>query len=411
VSRRARKFGIYGLSVLLMASVSIAVIPVVVSRAGAEIWAGVATAQSVAGFAAVLIAFGWGVTGPAAVAGADAGARGRYFAESVASRAWLFVFVTPVAVLIVGLVAPGEVLVNAVVAISLMLPSVGASWFFVGEGAPWRLLLLENLPRASGTVLGGFALVATRDPAMFAIIQGLGALVAVAISWRDVFDRYGVRPTFSPGAAAQRLSAQASGVVAAGTAALYVSLPLVAVASFAPGSTAVYALADKLEKFAISAFAPVLQIAQGYVPAADLGERVARARRAAALSVAIGCLAACGYILVMPLASTVLSGGVLRPSTSVTVPLGIVLGAVCVSAITGLACLTALGAVRQVAYSTVLGAAVGCPLIVGLGLTHGPVGIAWAAAISELLVAGYQLAALRRVLRRMPLPDRIVPDA
>lgn len=399
--RRGRMIGTYALSILLMATVSIGVIPIVVTRAGVDIWAGVATAQAIAGFSAVLVAFGWGVTGPAAVAVADADARGAYFADSVASRFWLFVIIAPIMLIAVKLLAPGDFLVDALVAISLLLPSLGASWFFVGERAPWRLLLIENMPRATGTALGALALALTGEPVWFGAVQALGAVGAVTLSWRDVLSRHRVRPALHPGPAFRRLASQASGVVAAGTAALYVNLPLVVVASLVPEATAIYALADKIQKFATTAYTPVLQIAQGYVPNADPEKRVKRARRATLVSFALGIVAAVAYILLMPLTSNVLSGGTLKPDTSLAVPLGIGLGAVCVSAITGLACLTAFGAVRQVAVSTVLGAVVGVPLIVLLGLTDGSLGIAWAVSVSEVLVVGYQLGALHRILRRV----------
>ena len=144
------KLGGFGGSVLLSGAVSIAVVPVVIAAAGPGPWAGVAIAQAIGSFVCVIVTFGWAVTGPAAVAGLSAGERGAYFRGSIASRTWLALAAAPVVVGLVLLVTPGDRLANVFAAFALMLPALGASWFFVGEGAPHsrpgssRTLLIES---------------------------------------------------------------------------------------------------------------------------------------------------------------------------------------------------------------------------------------------------------------------------
>jgi hypothetical protein len=100
-----------------------------------------------------------------------------------------------------------------------------------------------------------------------------------------------------------------------------------------------------------------------------------------------------------PLASTLLSAGALTVPIEISVPLGVAFVGVGTSAVVGYACLVAVGRVRALAVSTVIGAIVGAPLIVAFAMLGSLPLVAWAVAISELCVAGYQVAALLKALR------------
>ncbi|TFC08844.1 hypothetical protein [Cryobacterium sp. MDB2-33-2] len=394
-----RRIVSYSASVVLMTVINVAVIPTVIILAGTTAWAGIAVAQSVASFTGVIVAFGWGVTGPSEVAGLPQERRGQFFADSMASRLWLFILGTPAMAIVVSTTAPGNSIANILAAFALLLPALGASWFFVGEKSPWRLFFLENIPRATGTLIGTVVLFASGDIALFAAAQVVGAVICVLISWLNVSKRYpgfawhgGIRSSL------QRLRAQTAGVVTAGTSALYVNLPLVIVALFFPSATAPYAMADKLMKFVLSGYSPAVQIAQGYVPQSDSHRHRNRASLAAIVAGGMGLVMGLGYAIFAPQAVGLLSSDQVQITWAISIPLGLALAAIATSAIVGLACLTSLGALRQVATSTVLGAVVGIPLLLAAGVFSDPSGIAWATALSEIAVAVYQVIHFRRIL-------------
>lgn len=400
LARTLGRFGGFGSSLVLMSVVNLAVIPLVIAQAGATIWGGIAVAQSVAAFGAVVVAFGWGTTGPSEIAGMESGRRGQFYVNSIATRLWLLVFALPPVMLLVWFIAPGDSLSNAFAAIAILMPALGASWFFVGEKDPWRLLLLENVPRAVGTIVGAVLLISAGSLPLFTGFQAAGAAAAVILSWIDVTKRYrNFAPSFGIKAASRRLPAQAGGMVTASTAALYVNLPLVLVSLFAPGSTAVYAVADKLVKFALTAMSPVIQIAQGYVPSKDPADHRRRATIAAVTAGSLGLIGAVLYASLAPVGAKILSASEVSVTLSLSVPLGIVLGSIVTSAIVGLACLTSFGAIKRVAASTVVGALAGVPLLALGGHFAGVEGVAWAAAISELIVASYQIFFFVRLVR------------
>ncbi|WP_375399806.1 lipopolysaccharide biosynthesis protein [uncultured Amnibacterium sp.] len=395
----ARRAGGFGGSVLLMGVVSIAVVPVVIAIAGPTLWSGIAVAQAIGSFVGVVVAFGWGVTGPAEVGRSRAADRGAYFRGSIASRSWLAMPALPVMGVLVVLTAPGDKAADVLASIAMVMPALGASWFFVGERSPKRLFLLETVPRAIGTIAGAGLLFAHAPLFGFAACQVLGGLTAVVLSARSVIRRYAGTAALGPAAAVARLAGQTAGVLTGVTAALYVNLPVVLAGVFLPGQVAVYAVADKLQKLVLTGVTPVFQVAQGAVAHPDPEVVRSRAARSGRLAVGFGAFTALAFSLLGGALVRLLSGGRIEVPFPVLAALGVALGAICTSAIIGLACLTALHAVRQVAASTVLGAVAGIPLLVAGAVLFGLTGLAWAAAASEVLVAAYQIVHLRRLVR------------
>ena len=111
-------------------------------------------------------------------------------------------------------------------------------------------------------------------------------------------------------------------------------------------------------------------------------------------------LAALALALCIPWASGLLSHGAIVVGFDLSVPMGVVFGAVAVSQVVGLACLIPIGEGKALAVSTVLGAAIGIPLIIAGALTIGVSAVAWAVAVSELAVATYQLRVVFSYFRR-----------
>jgi len=77
----------YGSSMVLLAITSLLAIPAMVAASGTHAWGAIAVGQSIGGVAAVIIAYGWGLSGPAAIARADQLARMREYAHRAGPRA------------------------------------------------------------------------------------------------------------------------------------------------------------------------------------------------------------------------------------------------------------------------------------------------------------------------------------
>jgi hypothetical protein len=386
-----------GLSTL----VGLAAIPTIIATVGAGVWGVIALGQSLAFLLGVLVSFGWGTTGPATVAAMRPAERPQMFMDSFVSRSYLFIAALPFVAAIALLTASSEPGIVAMACVTYLVPFLGGAWYFVGEGAPRRLFLLDTVPIAAGTLIGLVALVVTRDVYAFLSCQLLLNGLAVALSVRAVV-KGGQRTVVvdrHPGRAIRRLGGQRHGVITAATSSLYVNTPLLVLSITAPAGIPLYALADRFFKYGLTALGPVIQVLQGSIPDPDPVVRNARVRLTARFAPLAGVLVAGIAALLMPWAGRILSSGEIGIGFSMSIPMSIVFGGVAVSQAIGLACLIPIGQGRALVSSTVIGAIVGIPLIL-LGSVHaGAVGVAWAVAASEVVVASYQLVVVWRHLR------------
>ena len=394
----------YGTSVALGTIATLFGISVVISEEGATVSGGLAVAQTIGALAAIVIACGWGILGPAAVAGMANADRGRYFINSLTSRSLLLtVLVIPYVILVFALSPPGtSILPNAISGATVLFTALGSDFFFVGIAKPWLLLLFDALPRILGTTAGAAALLATHQVLWFVVPQLLGALLAVVIA------TVAISRSYPPGVlnlslrdSVARLKGNSAGLLAASMVGLYVRVPILLVSALAPGGIPAFALIDKLQKFGNAALVPVTQVAQGYVPAADsrieTADRVRRVLQVASL-VAIGAGAA--FYLAIPTAAGIVSGREIDISTPLRLAFSVILAAIVISGVAALAGLMSLGEARSVAASTTFGTVFGIPLCVLMIMQFGIEGAAWSVAATESSVATYQLVALRRALRR-----------
>lgn len=391
----------YGATFVAIAGANLAVIPMVISVLGSDGFAAIAVGQSVGTLAWGLVSYGWAVNGPAQVALADPATRRVLLLESLATRLLLVVPAVAVAAAITVVAVPTQAAAAALVAAALTLTGLGATWVFVGLGRPGLLFWCDSLPRSAGILLGGVALLLTREPLAFGALTLLGTVVAGVVSVVVLLGRFPASGPWRPTAAGVRttLREQSFGMATTMTSSLYLQLPVVLVVALTPAAGPVYALADRVQKYASSALGPLYQALQGWVPGGGEAELAERARRGVLFSSAIAVAGFAGYVLLSPWVSRVLGGGELSFGWAYALATGSILAMSLVSQGVGLACLAALGRTRDVAASAVLGAVVGVPAVVAATLVWPGLGAAWAVALSELLVTAYQLRALRRALR------------
>ena len=179
IQRHLRRLGAFGASVVITTVVGVLAIPVVIANTGSQIWGVIALGQATALLFGVLVSFGWGTTGPALVAGMPAEGRPQMYLDSLVSRLYLFCLAAPLAVLTVWLIANDFQSVAVLACLAYLLPFLGASWFFVGDGRPGRLLLFDTVPVTLGTVLGLIGLTLTTNVYVYLTIQLAMNLVAV----------------------------------------------------------------------------------------------------------------------------------------------------------------------------------------------------------------------------------------
>jgi O-antigen/teichoic acid export membrane protein len=396
----------YAIYALTPALVAIAMTPIVISRAGAVAWGGLIIGQTIGAWVSVVAGYGWGYTGPSEIALMAPDLRAQFYLDSVVSRLLLFVVLVPVAIVLVFGFNPAHVSIepDVVMAVAALMPALSGSWYFVGQGHPRRLLLIDMAPNLIATVTGGVVLLFGAGLLTYALIQAAGGLIAATGALVSSSKEAGAhRLVWAIAPAVRRLldRSKVISVAIAVTASMYINGPILVVAHFAtPTSIAIYGLAQKLQRSASQLTTPITQVAQRYVPSARTPEeRRNRIRKAVLASTGIGLVMGVIFAAAAPIASHLLSDGRIVLHPDITIPLGLCIDFVLISGVVGLSCLTTLGRTDLVAKSTACGAILGVPLSIWWCKLWGPSGVAWAVAVAESAVTTYQLAWLRALTR------------
>jgi O-antigen/teichoic acid export membrane protein len=398
------RFGGFAVSLVFSTLVNLLAIPFVISTLGKGIWGELALAQATAALFGILVAYGWGTVGAAMVASLPVYERPQMYLDSLVSRSYLFLFAAPVMFLAVLVISRVDPIVAAVAAVAYLLPFLGASWYFVGQAKPWQLLVFDVLPQGLGVVTGVVLMMFMPHAYTFVGSLLFFNLLAVILGATGALRSRPSQPlkrNLALVPAMRRLRDQRHGVIAAGTGSLNSNLPLLVVNQVVQAALPQYAMADKLFRFAVAGFGPVLQVIQGWIPEAGVSASRNRIRVVARLAPAAGLLAGVVLAALTPWASSAFSGGSINIGLELSAPFGVILAGVIVAQIVGLACLIPLGKGAALAKSTAIGAALNVPLMILLGFAFGAPGVAWAVGLAELVVASYQLLVVGTTLRHL----------
>jgi len=410
--RGANKFLGFALSMAVLAAASLAVIPALIDAGGAAAWGHLAAGQSVGAIAAVVVAFGWGLSGPARIARSDEPQRRREYTESLVTKLMIF---APAALVAAGssyLLGGDHGALAAAGAVSACSIGLTANWVFVGLGKPYQMLLAETLPRAAGTVVG-IVLMARGGGAMVGVLAQLAGMVAafaVATLWvlRPWSHQHQVRLPRRP--VTHVLREQRNGITSSVVSAVYASAPVVMVGLVASTVLPVYALLDKVQRQINAAAAAYVTVLQGWVPRASGGEALRRRVRLALLVSGAGCLLLAGVLAAVarPLLSW-LSRGQLAPSMLSMVLMAVIVAVTLFESVASRACLTALDRLDVVARATSIGSAVGVVLLLVGVLAWGVVGALSGVLAGLVLRLAVELVALRRGSRPPTTRSVLVP--
>lgn len=392
----------FGLATAITSVVGLVAASVFVATSGAYEWGVLAAIQSAAGLFGVLVAFGWGTTGAAEIASMPAQARPQQYADSFVSRVYLIALAFPAMVAVMGLINPSHLALVVIGAFAFLAPNLGASWYFVGEARPLRLLAFEVLPQTVG-IVGSIVVVLITGDLVAAIAAQLicntvGPLISLMVIRRTATGP--LRMNWSIPAAFGRLKMQRHAVTTAATSALYVSAPMLILNVVAPAALAPYAMGDRLFRVALTVFGPVLQFVQGWIPESGPQNVDHRIRQTLRLTPIAGFVGASAIASLGPWAVGVISQGNIAFGLDYSVPFALVFLVVSTTQVIGLACLVQLGRSAALALSTVLGAAIGVPTLLAGTLLFGAHGLVWALLVSECVVLIYQLVAVISELKR-----------
>ena len=388
----------------LNAVVSLISVFVVIHVGGASAWGVIATAQTLGAIGAVVTGWGWALYGSVEVARlGDLTAVGRYFFASFAARLALTIAVLPIYGVVTWHLVSGRVgdLAGLLVGAGLLLSGMASPWYFVGTGNPSRLFLFDSLPRLACTAVGIAAILELRDLVAFGALQVIGAASAALATATRARAVTGVRAAdMSAKHVLRAVTRMFSGMSVAVASACYAYLPLVIVAAVTPSGLPGFALGDKMQKFAATMMAPLAQTSQSYVPRGSSEELKARVLHVVGVSVLLCLGAGTVFFFSLPLVIYLVTRGGITLGPTMSLGFSLLLVALSLSGTVGIACLVPIGRQRTLVWSSSLGAMVGLPIALAIGLITGSSnGVLWTITATEWAVVSAETVSLISWLR------------
>lgn len=400
----------FGLSMVLLALASLVLIPVMIRSSGEAGWGAIALGQGIGGLGAVLVSYGWAMSGPTEIARGDDATRLAEFLGSLKVRAVLLPVTAAALIPITVAIAPVRPDLAATGTVVALLAALTTNWYFVGLARPYLLLALETVPRLAFTIVG-IAVMENGADALSGLAWQSGGLVAafIASGWWILHSlRAGGAAIARVPKLRQLLVQHGHGVASSVGSALSGALPMVVVTLVAPLVLPLYALVTKLHGQVVVGLFPAIYVAQGWVPrAADPGPR---ARRVLLGGVVFCVLIAVGAVVFGPWLLDVLGSGHLKPDllTVELMALGMALNFY--AEIVAHAVLATYRSLRIVTISVLVATVVGLPLV-AVGVAYwGTVGALAAMNLGYLIRVVITTIAARRTIRAgSPIDDEVVP--
>jgi len=376
-------------------------IPIIVRVHGPVAWTAVAIGQSVGAFGGLLVALSWPQLGPLMIARADAGERPQIVADSTGSRLlMLAALAIPLAVTGAVLSPPGARIVAALSAVAAAGAGLTFQWYYVGIGAPGRLVLNEAVVRVLATIAACGALLLGAG----LIVYPLALLGAVAVSLplnmrRAGTAQYRHRWWYWAGVVddwRRHRTTVVSRLVQGG----YYSGSTALVAAVSPAAATPFAVLDKVTKSAVNGAVSFPQALTSWVAGHSRQQAVRRVKAGLVIDSAFCLALALLTWSVLPIAVTYLLAGAYTVSGVVRVLVAAVVGLTVFNRAIRMHALLALGLEKYSARLTVATSCIGCVTLT-LGLVWGGVVGSQAGLVAaEAVLAAGQLARVLTALRR-----------
>lgn len=405
--RNASKVIGYGLSMALLALASLMVIPALIRASGDAAYGALSAGQVIGTIGAVIIGYGWGMSGPAIIARADADDRRAEYIEAMRARLLLCVPVCLACCAIGAFVAgAGLQAFGAVGSLAQALIGMSGQWYFVGIVAPYWFLLVETVPRVMGTMTGWFLMIhAGVSAVMGTACQCLGIVAAIVCSTIYVLARLR-----REGAAHRRarpvrvvLKEKFDGVAASITNSLVLSLPMVIVSFVNPAARPMFAFVDRVQRQITVALTPLSTVMQGWVPRGDQQDR---GRKALLLTIPVCLLIVVAVIAGGPVLTNYLGDGIIRPGMFITVLMAVFVALGTYETVLGRAVLTAFDRLRRITRANLVSGLLSI-ILVSLGVHFwGAEGALVGVVVSMIVRIGDEYLGVRVDLTRQPEPRR-----
>lgn len=361
------------------------VLPVVSRLAGPSGWASAMAGESVGTMASIAIAYGWTSIGPALVAIAhDDRERGRVYRASLIVRLLICAIALPIMAAVCWLIAaPGSEWLSVLMGLQGAMIALTFTWFSAGVGDPRSIVVYDSLPRLLTAAAAALAIASLGFVELYPLSGIAVTLVGTGLFTLRVLRKH---PAPWPRRAELRRLFRSGAPVALNDAVLggysTVPTPLVIVTA-SPADAAGFASADKMLKLGQILPITLANALQAWIAEVHGAHRRTRLRNSLLAHGFFGVLGCLVLAILGAPVSLLLFGDDAQATTPVLIALGISFALFSVrTAMTRLVLFPA-GHAHAVMRATLVGTAVGLPVMVVLALVIGPVGAAIGYALTE----------------------------
>lgn len=376
------------------------VLPVVSRIAGQGGWASAIAGEAVGTVAAIAIGYGWSAIGPALVSIArDDDERARLYRDSVVVRLLITVLALPIMSVICWFIAsPGSEWLSVLMGVQGALIALSFTWYSAGVGDPRAIVVYDAVPRLAAAAVAAVVIAQVGIVELYPLSG-----IAVTLIGTGLFTVRVLRRHPGPWPSRRELPRlfRTGAPVALNDAALgvYSNIPTPLVNVSSPvGAAAGFASADKMLK--LGQFLPITlaNALQAWVGEAHGHARSRRMRIALTAHTAFGLLGCVVLAALGPWASAFLFGEAAASGFAVLLAMGIVFAFFSIRTSMSRHILFPAGEAGTVMRATLLGSAVGIPIMIALALWIGPIGAAVGYAFTE---GAATLLLVRRCVRAL----------
>ena len=391
----AKRIGAFAGLPLLSSLTPFLLLPYIARVGGEGTWNALAVGQAVGSLAAILVALGWTLSGPARVAGtSDPELRRHLYAISLLTRLVAFAVCLPILAVVAALYGgSGHFWETFLMAGAQAAVGLSPAWYCIATGEAGKIARYDVLPRIISTIVCIPVLLATGLIILYPAAMLVGGLLGTFFFTRRFIKRQdyaGLRV----GSVLKEIWAlrAASGTTMA--AAAYSATPVLVVAAAAlPSGLAVFVSAEKLFRIGLMAVGALGSSLQGWVAEIE-GDHLKRRKFSLLSHTVLGVTGLAGLSLLGPVVTRLLFGQPLAADLATCFWFGMAFLFISINTSTGSHWLVPTGRIRAVFWSTVAGATVGLPAMLVLSTFMQGAGGALGLAIGEFVVCAVQGAAL-----------------
>jgi hypothetical protein len=384
------------LPMVTLSLINLLSIPLIISKSSLEIWNEIVVAQAIGSIGAIVIGFGWGVSGPVQVGTVKMKQAIEIFSLSVVSKIAISFFVAPIC-LAITLAIVGRGLHVILGCLGSLVLGFSSSWFFVGKKRYKELLWLDTCPRVILYLIGIMLCMIVNQINALLLMIFLGGLTGSVLpvtsilkSNLSMLNPIKIKRVFI----FTTLSNQKYGFLTVLLSSVYVTLPIILVQVIAPIASPAFNLGLKIVKLSTMLFIPISQFLQGWiVNSSEIFTKLRIGNRITLLSTI--CITIFTFLFGQRIINFVSSGNLFLSSRALLTISAIVF-LICMTQFIGLTGLFILKRGADVPKSTFLGAVIGSPLTALLAHRLGAQGALLGILVSEFVVFAWQFTVYLR---------------